>query len=371
MVSKQKKLKQSPSKSIVAIIRLVLVPMGFVTGWIISKEIMSIQIDGKLLLNMQGWLKVCIQVVSGLFISFLAFLIAPVVMKGIFALSGLIENALSKYSAKEVVMGILGLVVGVLLGFVCWFLLNSVESINPAFTITITVILMLIFGVVGMRLGAKLMSQVLPATNLTERSTLSVNDCPNMILLDTSALIDGRVLDIVRTGFLSGEVLIPNFVLTELARIADDEDVLKKNRGRRGLDIAAALQKEKAIHVKITDDINETDIDVKYIKTAQFYKAKLITVDYNLNKLATANNIVALNINDLSNAIKPIALPGEKMMVRIVKEGKERGQGIGYLPDGTMIVIENGGNYIGSEKEVTITTALQTSAGRIIFSRIM
>lgn len=371
MVSKQKKSKQSSSKSIVAIIRLILVPVGFISGWLISKEIMSIQINGKFLVEMDDWLKICIQAVCGLFVSFLAFLISPAVMKGLFALSGLIENALSKYSAKEVVMGIVGLIFGVFLGLVGWFLLNSIEGVNPAVTITITIILMLIFGVVGMRLGAKLMSQILPATNLTEKSSLSLYDSPNIILLDSSSLIDGRVLDIVRTGFITGEVLIPNFVLSELSKIADDEDVLKKNRGRRGLDIAAALQKEKGINTKITDDINETDIDVKYIKTAQFYKAKIITVDYNLNKLATANNIIALNINDLSNAIKPIALPGEKMVIRIVKEGKERGQGIGYLPDGTMIVIENGGSYIGSEQEVTITTALQTSAGRIIFSRVM
>mgnify|MGYP000876367831 FL=1 len=371
MIPKQKKSKQSSSKSIVAIIRLILVPLGFLSGWMISKEIMSIQINGKFLVDMDNWLKLCIQAVSGLFVSFLAFLISPAVKYGLFALSNLIENALSKYSAKEVVMGLVGLVVGVLLGLVFWFLLNSIPNLNEAVTITITIIIMLILGVVGMRLGAKLMSQILPATNLTEKSSLTAHDSSNVILLDTSSLIDGRVLDIVRTGFITGEMLIPNFVLTELSKIADDEDVLKKNRGRRGLDIAAALQKEKGVNVKITDDINETDIDVKYIKTAQFYQAKMITVDYNLNKLATANNLVALNINDLSNAIKPIALPGERMIIRIVKEGKERGQGIGYLADGTMIVIENGGDHIGSEQEVTITTALQTSAGRIIFSRVM
>jgi uncharacterized protein YacL len=371
MNSKEKKPKHNPSKSVVAVIRLILVPLAFICGWLISREIMDIQIDGRYLVDLDYWLEVCIYVVSGLFFGFLGFLVAPAVMKGLFAISGFVENALAKYSAKEVVMGIVGMLVGVLFGLVFWFLLNGLENINEAFTITITVIVMLVLGAIGMRLGAKLMVQVLPATNLTERSSLDLYEAPNIVVLDASSLIDGRVLDIVRTGFISGEALIPNFVLTELNKIADDEDVLKKNRGRRGLDIAAALQKEKGISVKITDDINEKDIDIKLIKTAQFYKAKIITVDYNLNKLATANNIIVLNVNDLSNAIKPIALPGEKMWVRIVKEGKERGQGIGYLPDGTMIVIENGGDYIGTEQEVTVTTALQTSAGRMIFTRIM
>lgn len=371
MASKPKKPKNNPSKSVIKVIRLFLVPLAFICGWLISQEILAVQSEGTFLADLDTWLKICIYIVCGLFLGFLAFLVAPAFMKGIYAISGFIENALSKYSAKEVVMGIVGMLMGVLLGLVFWFMLNSIPNINESFTITITIIIMIVLGAIGMRLGAKLMAEILPATNLTEKSSLELYEAPNIVLLDASSLIDGRVLDIVRTGFISGEVLIPNFVLTELNRIADDEDVLKKNRGRRGLDIAAALQKEKGISVKITDDINEKDIDIKLIKTAQFYKAKIITVDYNLNKLATANNIIALNINDLSNAIKPIALPGEKMQVRIVKEGKERGQGIGYLPDGTMIVIENGGEYIGTEQEVTITTALQTSAGRIIFSRIM
>ena len=371
MAVNPKKIKNNPSKGVINIIRLILVPLAFICGILISREVLAIQIDGKLWVDIVEWLKICIYIFSGLFLAFIGFLIAPAFLKGVYAISAFIENALSKYSAKEVVMGIVGMLLGVLLGLVFWFMLNSITSLNESFTITITVIIMITLGAVGMSLGAKLMVQILPATNLTEKSTLELYKSPNIILLDASSLIDGRVLDIVRTGFISGEVLIPSFVLTELNKIADDEDVLKKNRGRRGLDIAAALQKEKGIAVKITDDIDEKDIDLKLIKTAQFYKAKIITVDYNLNKLATANNIIALNINDLSNAIKPIALPGEKMQVRIVKEGKERGQGIGYLPDGTMIVIENGGEYIGTEQEVTITTALQTSAGRIIFSRIM
>lgn len=315
-------------------------------------------------------LKLAIGISSGLFFAILLFFVSPYIMSGVFQLSYRIEKALSKYSAKEVVMGLVGLLIGLFLALAFWFVLNSIKGMPQAISVTITVLMAIIFGVLGMRLGSKLMSQVLPATNVTERSR-HIDDCGNNYLLDSSALIDGRVLDIVRTGFLIGEILIPNFILTELSKIADDDDILKKNRGRRGLDIAAALQKEKGVKVKITDDINENSIDEKLIKTAQFYKARLITVDYNLNKLATANNIDALNINELSNAIKPIALPGEKITVRIVKEGKEKGQGIGYLPDGTMIVIENGGGNIGTEQNVTVTTALQTSAGRIIFSRIM
>lgn len=372
MTSKNKKPKQSISKSVAAVSRLLLVPLGLIAGWLISDEILKLLSNQQILVNLYPWLKISIKIFFGFFVGFLLFLLAPAVMKVLFAISGVIERGLSKYSAKEVIMGIVGLLLGVVLALVVWSLLNSIKGISPAVSITITVILMIVFGFVGMRLGAKLMTQLLPATNLSEKSAIKSDiEKGVVILLDASSLIDGRVLDIVRTGFISGEVIIPSFVLSELSKIADDDDVLKKNRGRRGLDIAAAMQKEKGIKVRISDDIDENNIDAKLIKTSQFYKAKIITVDYNLNKLATANKIDALNINDLSNAIKPIALPGEKIIIRVVKEGKERGQGIGYLPDGTMIVVENGGDYIGSEQEVTITTALQTSAGRIIFSRVM
>lgn len=191
-------------------------------------------------------------------------------------------------------------------------------------------------------------------------------------VLDTSAIIDGRIADISKIKFLEGELLIPKFVLNELQQIADSSDTLKRNRGRRGLDILNRVQKEIDIPVKIIDtDFPElVDVDSKLIKLAQHIGAKVVTNDFNLNKIAQLQNVPVLNINDLANALKPVVLPGEGLNITIIKEGKESSQGVGYLDDGTMVVVDNGRRYIGNNVNVVITSTLQTSAGRMIFGKL-
>lgn len=297
------------------------------------------------------------------------FLTVPI-LHLLYFVSNRIEKILSKFSGKELLMGIVGLIVGIVLAVVFGLLLNMIIAERSIVYVS-TVFFIVIFAFVGMRVGVNLMSDVwLPATNVT-KATSDIRSENDIKILDSSALIDGRILDVVRTGFISGLLLIPDFILTELSKIADCDDMLKKNRGRRGLEIAAELQKEKGIIIEIDRSIaDESETDAKLIALAGLRGGKLITVDFNLNKLAAARSVEALNVNDLSNAIKPIALPGEKMRLKVVKEGKEHGQGVAYSPDGTMIVIENGGGYIGKEVDVTVMTSLQTSAGRIIFTRI-
>ncbi len=191
-------------------------------------------------------------------------------------------------------------------------------------------------------------------------------------ILDTSVIIDGRIADICDTGFLEGILVIPNFVLNELQMIADSADSIKRNRGRRGLDILNKMQKDQSIMVKISDidfkDIPE--VDSKLVQLAKVMKAKVITNDFNLNKVAEFHGVDVLNINELSNALKPIVLPGEEMRVLLLKEGKDSNQAIGYLDDGTMVVVENGRRRINDEVEVTVTSVLQTTAGRMIFTRL-
>ena len=190
-------------------------------------------------------------------------------------------------------------------------------------------------------------------------------------LLDTSVIIDGRIADICSTGFLDGKLLIPVFVLEELQHIADSADALKRVRGRRGLDILQKIRTESGLQVEIInqdfDDISE--VDFKLIRLGQQLGGKIITNDYNLNKVSELQGVPVLNINDLSNAVKPVVIPGESMTVNVVKEGKEHGQGIAYLDDGTMIVVENGRYYLGKTIQVEVTSALQTSAGRMIFAK--
>jgi uncharacterized protein YacL len=190
-------------------------------------------------------------------------------------------------------------------------------------------------------------------------------------ILDTSVIIDGRVADICQTGFLEGTIVIPRFVLEELQHIADSSDVLKRNRGRRGLDILNRIQKELAIKVEIYEgnfeDIQE--VDSKLVKLAKLTSGVVVTNDFNLNKVCELQNVEVLNINDLANAVKPVVLPGEELTVQVIKDGKEHNQGVAYLDDGTMIVVEEGRDYIGKHIEVLVTSVLQTSAGRMIFAK--
>jgi len=191
-------------------------------------------------------------------------------------------------------------------------------------------------------------------------------------ILDTSVIIDGRISDICDTGFVEGILVIPNFVLNELQMIADSADSIKRNRGRRGLDILNKMQKDQRILVKISDvDFPEVhEVDAKLVKLAKLMNAKIITNDFNLNKVAEFHGVKVLNINQLSNALKPIVLPGEEMAVSLIKEGKDPNQAIGYLDDGTMVVVENGRSRLNSNVDVIVTSVLQTTAGRMIFARI-
>ena len=200
--------------------------------------------------------------------------------------------------------------------------------------------------------------------------TCSENKIPPKVL-DTSVIIDGRIADICKTGFIEGKLVIPRFVLNELQHIADSSDDLKRVRGRRGLDILNIIQKELDIEVEITekdfDDIPE--VDSKLLKLAQVMNGKVVTNDYNLNKVAELQGVAVLNINELANAVKPVAIPGEEMVAQVVKEGKESNQGIAYLDDGTMIVVEGGKKHIGQTINVLVTSVLQTPAGRMIFGK--
>lgn len=205
------------------------------------------------------------------------------------------------------------------------------------------------------------------SNNYNEKTDLSANK-----ILDTSVIIDGRIADICKTGFVEGSLIIPEFILEELRHIADSSDVLKRNRGRRGLDILKQMQKDDGINVEIINkDFEEiVEVDSKLVKLAKIMSGIIVTNDYNLNKVADLQGVRVLNINELANAVKPVVLPGEEMDVRVIKEGKEDGQGIGYLDDGTMIVVDEGIKYIGEEVSVLVTSILQTAAGRMIFAKL-
>jgi len=195
----------------------------------------------------------------------------------------------------------------------------------------------------------------------------------DLIVLDTSVIIDGRIADICQTNFIEGRLIVPVFVLQELQQVADSEDALKRNRGRRGLDILNKIQQTKGLDVHIhNEDFPEiTEVDAKIVKLAQVLSAKVFTNDFNLNKIAELQGVRVLNINNLANALRPVVLPSEEMKVRIAKEGKEYNQGVAYLDDGTMVVVDNAKHLIGQVINVVVTSVLQTSAGRMIFANKM
>lgn len=198
---------------------------------------------------------------------------------------------------------------------------------------------------------------------------------PRPLLLDTSVIIDGRIADMAETGVFESELLVPRFILAELQGIADSDDKLRRNRGRRGLDILNRLQGHDRIDVRIVEprvrEVNEApDVDSKLLAYARHLNGRVVTNDYNLNKVASLRGVEVININDLANALKPIFLPGEQMAVKPIKPGEESGQGVGYLEDGTMVVIEGGRDYIGRSIGITVTSVIQTSAGRMIFGKI-
>jgi uncharacterized protein YacL len=193
----------------------------------------------------------------------------------------------------------------------------------------------------------------------------------NLIILDTNAIIDGRIADIIQTGFIQGALIIPRFVLDELRHIADSPDALRRNRGRRGLEMLTQLQKGTEVPVQISDiDFDDThEVDSKLVRLAKTLHCPIVSNDYNLNRVATLQGVKMLNINELANAVKPVILPGEELIIRIVQEGKEPGQGVGFLDDGTMVVVEGGRRFLNTEANIAVTRVLQTAAGRMIFAQ--
>jgi len=272
--------------------------------------------------------------------------------------------------------GLVAPTVGVILGMVTAnFVVGWLDIVVPERAVLfnnikpfLIIALMLFLGYLGFSVGLKLKGDL----RLLPAPTFGGGGLGSAKVLDTSVIIDGRIADICRLGFLDGTLIIPRFVLAELQNIADSPDPLRRTRGRRGLDILNEIQKQVSIDVRISevDYLEIREVDSKLVRLAKELKAKIVTNDFNLNKVAQFQGIEVLNINDLANALKPIVLPDETFVIKIIKEGKEPGQGVGYLDDGTMVVIENGGRLIGKEVTVTVTSVLQTSAGQMIFTRI-
>ncbi len=285
-----------------------------------------------------------------------------------------LRSLVGRIAAETLFAGLAGLVIGLLTAALLAFPLSLLPSPFGSVLPFVGVVLFSYFGVslFVMRQG-DLMSLFSTLSGRSEGgSGTSWTNLNRTILLDTSVIIDGRVSDIARTGFLPGTLLIPRFVLNELQYIADSPDGLRRQRGRRGMEVLAELQKLPNILVRVSDiDVEGVrEVDDKLIVLGKQLKSPVLTNDYNLNRIAELQGVTVLNINELANAVKSVVLPGELLKINIFQEGKEIGQGVGYMDDGTMVVVENGKDYIGEYMDVHVTKVLQTAAGRMIFARV-
>jgi len=287
----------------------------------------------------------------------------------IFALLALsIEKIIKKAPLKVIFGGTFGLFLGLVIAQLLGYAFSGLQ--NSAVRISISVILSCVFGYMGLVLGGKKVEEFRwPGWGFFAKGSQKKDGGK---ILDTSVIIDGRVADICETDFLEGPLVIPQFILQELQHIADSADSLKRARGRRGLDILNRMQKGDTVEVKVVDDDypDIKEVDAKLIALAREMNAKIVTNDFNLNKVAQLQGVPVLNINQLANALKPMVLPGEVLHLQIMREGKEQGQGVAYLDDGTMVVVENASRHLGQEVEASVTSILQTTAGRMIFTTL-
>lgn len=333
---------------------------------VVSPELVSSGIFGITLATLVSY-------ILGLFLGgAIGYLVAPFLVKRMWKFTYWIEARLNKMPVYDVLAGSLGLAIGLIISN----LLGSAFLPIPIVGKYIPGIISIVLGYLGISVAIRKRDELFglftafPWLSKEKQKEKGTNISQHKIL-DTSVIIDGRIADICKSGFIEGTLLIPQFVLEELQHIADSSDLLKRNRGRRGLDILNRIQKELGMYVQIDsrdfDDVSE--VDSKLVKLGQLIKGKIVTNDYNLNKVAELQGVPVLNINELANAVKPVVLPGEEMVVHVVKDGKEFGQGVAYLDDGTMIVVDGGKRHIGETIGVLVTSVLQTAAGRMIFAK--
>ena len=332
------------------------------------------------------WLQIFIALIFGI----IFYKLAPVLNRKSKKMADNIGNDLQAISASDLVGGTLGLIAGLIIAFLITQIYTGI--LPGLLNLTLTICIYALLGYIGLVVGNKKLPEVFAASiaarRLAARAAAATEEHPyadynmkdskkrNVVpkILDTSVIIDGRIVEIMKTGFLEGPIVIPEFVLVELRHIADSSDALKRNRGRRGLDILNKIQEDYGIEIYNTDsekalkDIPE--VDVKLLKLAQIMKGKVVTNDFNLNKVSVIKGVPVLNINELANAMKPMVIPGEVMTVTLIKQGKESGHPVAYLDDGTMIVVEDGRKKIGQTLDINVTSVLQTAAGRMIFGKV-
>lgn len=339
------------------VLRIVFGAIGVVTGFTIANTLVV-----PILPEDMSLLRIMTYVVMCLLLGVLLFYLTGKLFNFFIGFFGKAESSVSEISIFEIIIGTVGFIIGLIIANLISIPISKIAVVGN----TIAIMLNVTLGLGGMYFAISKKDE-LSFDAFKKRKIGEGNK-----VLDSCVLIDGRIIEIIQSGFIDGRVIIPQFIIKELQKMADSTDSAKRTKGRRGLEILETLVKdyEYADVVDTEFDDTEQETDVKLLKYSDKKKCRIITTDYNLIKVAAVTGIGVMNLNQLAMALKKIAYPGEKLRLLISREGKENGQGVGYLEDGAMVIIENGKDHIGKEKEVTVTSVTQTSAGRLIFSRV-
>lgn len=364
-------------------IKFLVILVFAVAGFVLAGNASSVLLE---FLNMKGIggglisgtvINIFIGIAGLLLFAFIGHVLSPLIIKRLMKWVEILSNKLTNLPTVDIFIMAFGVIVSLIVAALLGTALSRLPIIGPYITIILCVIAAIVGGRVALMKRTDIISfftrlRVVRPTAETTKKVSGRNDSCNYKMLDTSVLIDGRIVDVIKTGFLEGTIIIPRFVLEELQKIADSADTLKRNRGRRGLDIVKAIQANDKVKVEISDvDYDDTtEVDAKLLHMAKDNGGVVATNDFNLSKVADIQGVRILNINDLANALKQAVLPGEEMQIFLAKEGKEPGQAIGYLDDGTMIVVESGKRSVNFTVPVIVTSVLQTSAGRMIFAKL-
>ncbi len=353
------------------VVRFLMTIIGFVAGFELFKAVIPSVVEATGLtvpLPQDIWL----QIMGGAIFGLILYFISPALIDYTGKLASWIDSKMKIIPTQDIILGGAGLLMALLISGLLSFSLSRIPWVGPYLSMAVTLLLAYlgVTFVLNRREDFAFLTSFLSRRPGTAQQS-GKKAAPLSKILDTSVIIDGRIMDIGKTGFLEGEIIVPGFVLEELRHIADSPDLLKRNRGRRGLDILNKMQKEMEFDVRIINRDYEglTEVDSKLLKLAKELEGLIVTNDYNLNKVSELQGVNVLNINELANAVKPVVLPGEEMNVHVIKDGKEAGQGVAYLDDGTMIVVEGGKRHIGETIDVLVTSVLQTAAGRMIFAK--
>ena len=353
------------------VFRVIITLLGASIGYALSILLARIGFINELV-SITGYAWYSIMALFVLATGFVGFILAPRITDVTLKVVDFLEGALQRMPLQDLIGGAAGLIIGLIIANLLGAPLVNIPWVGPY----IPIIFSVLFGYLGLSLGIKKKEELRGLMSMWRvGSKQGRGDGGKSIdkVLDTNVIIDGRIADICRTGFLEGTLIVPRFVLEELQHIADSSDLLRRNKGRRGLDILNQMRKEQGIKIEIRDFDgldNRKDVDYRLIQVCKRLDCPVVTNDFNLNKVAELVGVKVLNINELANAVKPLFLPGEEINgVDVIRDGKESGQGVAYLEDGTMIVIEGGKKYIGQRINVVVTSVLQTSAGRMIFAK--